>query len=124
MDEKKYIQIPEDKVRVYTVQRQYTMSEEELMKRLDVGKDWIYSELARELGQMMYENGDLVFTTDGNNPTRIKCQLTALSGSPLATHATEFHLEKDYIYRVVNASMNERAVVGITPDGTLIEEPK
>lgn len=121
MNEKKYIQIAEDRIHIYTLQRQYTMSEEELMKRLDVDKDWIYTELARELGQQLYKNGDLTFTTDGN---RIKCQLTALSGSPLATDATEFHLEKDYIYRVVNASMNERAVVGITPDGTLIEEPK
>lgn len=121
MSEKKYLKIAEDQVRIYSVQRQYTIAEEELMKRLDVGKDWIYSELARELGQQLYKNGDLTFTTDGN---RIKCQLTALSGSSLATDATEFHLENDYIYRVVNAAMNERAVVGVTPDDTLIEEPK
>lgn len=80
---KKYIKIPAENVRVYTIQRQYTMSEEELMKRLDMDKDWICTELARELGQQLYKNGDLVFTTDENNSTRIKCQLTALSGSPL-----------------------------------------
>lgn len=78
MNEKKHIQIAEDRIRIYTVQRQYTMSEEELMKRLDIGKDWLYSELARELGQQLYKNGDLTFTVDGN---RIKCQLTALSGT-------------------------------------------
>ncbi len=118
MSEKKYIQIPEDKVRVYTIQRQYTLSEEEMMKRLDVDRDWYYAELARELGQKMYENGDLTFTTEGN---RIKCQLTALSGSPLTTDATSFHLENDYIYR---ATMNDRVVADIAPNGTLIEAPR
>lgn len=78
MSEKKYIQIAEDQVRVYTIQHQYTMSEAELMKRLDMDRDWLYSELARELGQKMYENGNLTFTVDGN---RIQCQLTVLNGT-------------------------------------------